>query len=148
MFSKKLNSDELNDMTYTDIANYVLEKNGKKMKISDLFMEVIKLRGDDPDKVFEQRIGDFFSLISTDKRFIMLDKGYWDLRVKHKNKIVVAGDDEEDEDIDIELDDDNSDSVEEEKIDYDEAIDTDDDTDDDDLSDLVVIDTDDDNAEE
>ena len=135
----KLTNEQLETMSYTDIAEYVLEQKGKKMKIADLFMEVIKLRGDDPDKIFEAKIGDFFGLVSTDKRFIMLDKGLFDLSIKHKHK----GDlniDEEDEEITIEEE--TEEENEEDIIDYDEAVDVDDDPEDDDYKDLVVFDPD------
>lgn len=146
MVKKTLSTEELESMSYTDVANYVLEQNNKKMKLGDLFMSVIKLRGDDPDKIFESKIGDFFSLISTDKRFVMLDKGYWDLRVNHKNKIDLSSEeeDEDEEIIDETIDDDSSDD---DKADYDESYDPDDDPDDDDLSGLVVIDNDEETEE-
>ena len=140
----KLTNEELESMSYTDIAEYVLEQKGKKMKIGDIFMEVIKLRGDNPDVIFEEKIGDFFGLVSTDKRFIMLDKGMFDLSKNHKNKIDMSLDEEEDEEEivveDEELEED------EEVINYDEAIDVDDDQEEDDYKDLVVIDSDDDSG--
>lgn len=137
----KLTNEQLESMSYTDIAEYVLEQKGKKMKIADLFMEVIKQRGDDPDKIFEAKIGDFFGLVSTDKRFVMLDKGLFDLSKKHKNKNDLNLDEEEDEDISIE-ETEEEEIEDEETIDYDEAIDVDDDTEDDDYKDLVVFDPD------
>ena len=137
----KLTNEQLESMSYTDIAEYVLEQKGKKMKIADLFMEVIKQRGDDPDKIFEAKIGDFFGLVSTDKRFVMLDKGLFDLSKKHKNKNDLNLDEEEDEDISIE-EAEEEEIEDEETIDYDEAIDVDDDTEDDDYKDLVVFDPD------
>ena len=139
----KLTNEQLETMSYTDIAEYVLEQKGKKMKIADLFMEVIKLRGDDPDKIFEAKIGDFFGLVSTDKIFVMLDKGLFDLSKKHKNSINMNLDEEEDEE-EIVLDE--EEEEEEDIIDYDEAIDVDDDQEEDDYKDLVIIDSDDDSG--
>ena len=138
----KLTNEELESMSYTDIASYVLEQKGKKMKIGDIFMEVIKLRGDNKE-IFEEKIGDFFGLVSTDKRFVMLDKGFFDLSKNHKNKIEMSlNEEEEEEEIVLE---DEEETDEEEVIDYDEAIDVDDDQEEDDFKDLVVIDTDEDN---
>ena len=134
----KLTNEELESMSYTDIAEYVLEQKGKKMKIADIFMEVIKLRGENP-AIFEEKIGDFFGLVSTDKRFIMLDKGLFDLSKNHKNKIDMSLNEEEEEE-EIILDE--EEEEEEEEINYDEAIDVDDDQEEDDFKDLVVIDTD------
>ena len=141
MAINKLTSEQLTTMSYTDVAEYVLDQKNKKMKIADLFMEVIKLRGDD-ESIFESKIGDFFGLVSSDKRFVMLDKGFFDLSKKHKNKIDMNLDEEEEEEEIIVDEEENED---EEVIDYDEAIDVDDDTEDDDYKDLVIIDSDDEN---
>ena len=143
MAIEKLTQEQLDSMSYTDVAEYVLEQKGKKMKIADLFMEVIKLRGDDTS-IFEAKIGDFFGLVSTDKRFVMLDKGLFDLSKKHKNKIDMNLDEEEDEEIKDE--DEEELSEDEDVIDYDEAIDVDDDQEEDDYKDLVVIDPDDESS--
>ena len=136
----KLTNEQLDSMSYTDIAEYVLEQKGKKMKIADLFTEVIKLRGDDPKAIFEDKIGDFFGLVSSDNRFVMLDKGLFDLSKKHKNSINMNLDEEEDEEIILDEDEEQED---EDIIDYDEAIDVDDDQEEDDYKDLVIIDSDD-----
>ena len=138
MAIEKLTQEQLDSMSYTDVAEYVLEQKGKKMKIADLFMEVIKLRGDDPS-ILESKIGDFFGLVSTDKRFVMLDKGLFDLSKKHKNSIDMNIEEDEEEEIVI---DDEDIEEDEEVIDYDEAIDVDDDQEEDDYKDLVVIDAD------
>jgi DNA-directed RNA polymerase delta subunit len=141
----KLTSEQLDAMSYTDIAEYVLEQKGKKMKIADIFMEVIKLRGDDPNTIFEEKIGDFFGLVSSDKRFMMLDKGMFDLTKKHKNNINMDLDEEDEEDIIL---DEEENEEDEDAIDYDEAIDVDDDQEEDDYKDLVVIDSDEDSGME
>ena len=78
----ELSEEELEMMNYNDIAYLILEKNDNKMKISELFQDVCKLLHLAEDD-YQSYIGDFFELLSTDKRFIMLDEGYWDLRIKH-----------------------------------------------------------------
>lgn len=131
----QVSDEELEMMNYNDIAFLILEKNGKKMRINDLFSEVGKLLKLDKE-TYQSHIGDFFELLSTDKRFIMLEDGSWDLKVKH-NKGMENFDDEDDEDdIIIEEEDDTSDTV----FDDDEEKREDDDVDDDDLSDLVIVD--------
>ena len=139
MAINKLTNEQLTTMSYTDVAEYVLEQKNKKMKIADLFMEVIKLRGDE-ESIFESKIGDFFGLVSTDKRFVMLDKGFFDLSKKYKNKVDLNIEEDEEEEIEIE----EEETEEEDEINYDEAIDVDDDQEDDDYKDLVVIDSDED----
>lgn len=135
----KLTDEQLEQYSYADVANLVLEANGKKMKIQDLFGEVIRLMKL-PESFFESKIGDFFGLLSTDKRFIMLEKGFWDLRVNHTNKIVIE---EEEEDEDLGLEEEIEDIPEEDEDDTEINFDddkVDDDDDEDDLKDLVILD--------
>ena len=136
---------ELEAMNYDDIAYIILSEEKQKMKINELFKKVcdaLKL----PENLFEEKIADFFELLTTDKRFIMLEDGYWDLKELHNPKVVV--DDEEDDIIINEAEDEEEEEmIEEENEDdifYD--ADADDDLPDDDLEDLVVIDVDDEEA--
>ena len=131
----KLTDEELLSMSYDDVAYKILENNKKKMKIQDLFKEVIKIMNLS-DNVFTEHLADFFELLSTDKRFIMVDKGYWDLKVNHKAKIVIE--DEEDEEV-IDVTEEVEDEEDEEEINYDEEVIDDDDTEDD-LKELVIMD--------
>ncbi len=140
---KDLSQNEIEAMSYDDLAFLILEENGKKMKINDLFKKVCKLMKLD-DNVFETKIADFFELLSTDRKFIMLENGYWDLRDKHSNRVKIENDDEDQETTDLEdLELDDDDEEEEEDIFYenDES-----DDDEDDLKDLVLIDEDEEEA--
>ncbi len=142
MKTRKLTSEQLEKMSYSDVAELVLSENKKPMKVQDLFTTVIKLM-ELPDSIFEKKIGDFFALLSTDKRFIMLEKGLWDLRINHSNKITISVDDEEEEEL-IEEEEENYDDILDEEEDVDNNInydddDTVDDDDDDDYKDLVII---------
>ena len=136
MKSLNLSEEELLSMSYDDVAYKVLEHREKKMKIQDLFKEVIRIMNL-PESAFEDHLADFFELLSTDKRFIMLEKGYWDLKINHKTKLIIDEDDDEEEvieDRDVEEDEET-----EEEINYDEELIDDDETEDD-LKDLVVMD--------
>lgn len=134
----KLNikQEDLEMMNYNDIAYAILENTKKRKKIKDLFLDVCKLLDLDEEK-YQDHITDFFGLLSTDKRFIMLDDGYWDLKDKHNKGIAL--DDEKDEDEDDE-DDDIDETLEDDLID--EEFLSDDDSEDDDLKDLVIIEED------
>ena len=137
---------ELETMNYDDIAYIILKDEKQKMKINELFKKVcdaLKL----PEELFEEKIADFFELLTTDKRFIMLEDGYWDLKEFHNPKVVV--DDEEDDLITNEEIEEQDDDLVEEQEDEDDIFydtDTDDDLPDDDLEDLVVIDVDNEEA--
>lgn len=132
---KDMSLEELENMSYDDIAYELLNENKKQMKIIDLFNEIGKLINLS-QAVIEDKIGDFFEMLTLDKRFIMLDDGSWDLRSRHVQKIVIDNDEDEDiveETEEVEESDDNTDFYNE---------DQDDDDTDDDLKDLVVIDED------
>ena len=141
MFMKKLkeySKEELETLNYDDIAYLILEAKKKKMKISDLFNKVCELLELD-EGAYADYITDFFELLTTDKRFIQLNDGYWDLKTKHSEKVIIEDDEDEFEEI---VEDVNEEEENEEESDfYDE--DNEDDDSDDDLKDLVVIDDED-----
>jgi DNA-directed RNA polymerase subunit delta len=131
---KDLSKEELESMGYDEIAYKIFEEENKKMKLPDLFKKICKLLDLDESE-YENRIADFFQLISRDQRFTMLDKGYWDLKEKYKANIIMDNDEEEEieeseDDLDINEDD--------ESYNYDED-NEDDDVEEDDLKDLVII---------
>lgn len=138
---KDLTKEELEAMSYDDIAFMILNESKKKMKINELFKNVCDTL-DLSDKVFEEKIADFFEVLSTDQRFIMLKEGFWDLKSRHTvNNIVI---DEEDEEDVLESVLDEQDDFEEEPSNdtYYEEDETEDQVDDD-LKDLVIIDDED-----
>ena len=135
---KDIPKEELELMGYDDIALLILQENGKKMKLHDIFAKVCQVLGL-PEETVDNEIMDFFEQMSINKKFIMLDKGFWDLQTRHKLDIVFE--DEEEDDL-MEEDEENNDDIENEEEDelfYDEDDDTVDDTDDD-LADLMVAD--------
>ncbi len=135
MSTKNLTLEELEAMSYDDIAQLVLNESKKTMKINDLFKKVCKLLKLS-DEEFVNKLPAFFDVLSTDHRFIMLEDGSWDLKTRHSTKVII--DNEEDEE---EIIPDTEEEDEEEDIFYDDE-DNDDDTPDDDLKDLVIIDED------
>lgn len=131
----KLTDEEIETMSYDDVAYLILKEYGKKMKTLDLFKKVIKVMKLDDDEV-TKGIGDFFELLLTDKRFIMLENGFWDLKTNHLTNIIIDEDDDEEE-LDFRMDDDEDDEDDTE-INYDEDADNDDE--DDELENLVIVD--------
>ena len=107
------------------------------MKLLDLFNEVIdqlKLNKEEA----ENHLADFFSLLSTEKRFIQLEGGYWDLRENHTAKIELTDLDDE-EDLTDEIEEERNEEIEEDMY-IDETKESDDDEAEDEYKDLVVID--------
>ncbi len=133
--------EELELMGYDDIAYLVLQESGKKMKLIDIFKKINKVL-ELPDSSVENHLVDFFEVMSTNKKFVMLKNGFWDLQSRHKADFVIEDSDDE---LESEIEDTEDEVVEEENPDdedifYDQEDETDD-TDEDDLADLVVIDS-------
>ena len=140
---------DLELMSYSDIAYEIIKEDKKKYNTPKLFKEVCKLLKLS-DEEFEARIGDFFTALSTDKRFILINSVNWDLKENHVVKVVV---DEGEDDISDEITD--EDTEDEDEIDNDEDNDIEDDIEDDysdddniddvtedDLQDLTILDED------
>jgi len=134
---KTVSLEELETLPFDDIAYIILKEKGKKMKINDIF-KIICDTLNLGEAAFENQIGDFFALLATEKRFIQLDKGYWDLRENHTSEINIK--EIEDELEDEILPEEEKEEDEEETDYYDELDDMDDDKEDDDLKDLVIVD--------
>lgn len=145
MSLKTMKKEDLELLSNKDIAMMIIEEGKKKMNTAELFKKIITLL-ELPESTFENKIADFYTALSTDKRFILLDNGKWDLRSNHTSDKVIKVTDEEDEDEDEEEDEDNLDKQDEDSLDEDNYDDTEDEDYDEDtneeLKDLVVIDED------
>ena len=129
---KQIPKDELELMGYDDIALLILQESGKKMKLRDIFVKVCEVL-ELPSETVDNQLMDFFELMSINKKFIMLDNGYWDLQAKHKLDVVFEDDDDDVIESDEDLEED------EDEIFYDKEEETED-VAEDDLADLVVVD--------
>jgi len=137
MSIKKMTKEELELLSYKDIANLLIEEQGK-MNTLEIFKEIVSLL-ELPSSVLETKIGDFYTSLATDKRFVLLD-GAWDLRSRHTSDKVVMKVEEEDEEID-DIKEEEMEEVEEEEEDFDTSEEEDSfDDSDDELKDLVVLD--------
>ena len=135
---KDISREELEMMGYAELAEIVLNESKKKMKIADIFRKICKALGLS-DEEYENRISEFFEIVSTNKLFTILPQGYCDLKTRHNTKVIMD-EDEEEVIIDEELPEEENEDNEEEDIFYDEN--EDDDVADDDLQDFVVLDED------
>ena len=141
MSLKSMKKEELELLSNKDIAKMIIEESKKKMNTADLFKKIIKLL-DLPETVFENKIADFYTALATDKRFILLSNGKWDLRSNHtSDKVIKISDDDEDDEEEEEETTDKPEEIEEDSYDDDDEDDYDDDTNEE-IKDLVVIDED------
>lgn len=134
---KNMTKEDLELLSNKDITNLLLEEKGKQTT-PDLFKKIIKLL-ELPESTFDNKIGDYYTSLTTDKRFVLLEDGTWDLRSRHTSDKVLKLEEDEDEDLE-EIEEEN-----EEEIDDFDSIDNDEDDiddNDDDLKDLVVLDED------
>ena len=138
-----ISKEELETMNYDDIAYIILNENKKAEKINVLFKSVCDALNLS-EAEYEAKIADFFELLTTDKRFIMLEDGSWDLRELHNPEVII--DDEDDEETIIDVEETINEAEEEEETDIFYDADSEDDLPDDDLEDLVVIDVDEEEA--
>lgn len=125
--------EDLELLSYTDIAYEILKLDKKSKTTPILFGEVCKLLEISEDNMMDM-IGDFYTTLTTDKRFLLLDNAEWDLKESHVVKPIVDEDEEEEdsseeeEEVAAEMEDD---AVVTDDEDYDDADDT--------LDDLVII---------
>lgn len=139
MSIRKKDKLELELMSYTDIAYEIIKEDKKQYNTPNLFREVCNILGLDENE-FEAKIGDFFTALTTDKRFILIESVNWDLKENHIVKVVV--DDAEEVSEEIDDTEDSNEEEEEEDIDLEEDYSSDDidDIEEDDLEDLTIID--------
>lgn len=141
MSIKDMKKEEIELLSNKDITNLLLEEKGCQ-NTSELFMQIIELL-ELPKSTFDAKIGDYFTALTTDKRFLMLEDGTWDLRSRHNSSKVIKVIDEDEDELEDVSNDEDEDITEEDDFDIDSTEDEDsyDDTDDD-LKDLVVLDED------
>ena len=134
----KMEKAELEVLSYTDLAEIILKEDKKSLNTPTIFKkicEVLELTEED----YQAQIGDFYTSLTTDKRFVLLDNACWDLRDNHAIDINLEDDEiddstleDDEEDVEEEIDSEDEDDI--------DAIDSDDDLDDDDdLVDLTIL---------
>lgn len=138
---KDMKKEELELLSYKDITNLLLNEKPKQ-NTAELFRQIVDAL-ELPKSVFESKIGDYYMMLTTDKRFILLEDGCWDLRSRHTSDKIVKIEEDDDEldqeEISVKSKDEQSDEDESYDIDNDNT-DDDFDDDDDDLKDLVILD--------
>jgi len=130
----KMSKEEIELLSYTNIAKLYLEENKTTMNTADLFKEVCNLL-ELSERVYQDKIADFFQSLTTSKEFILLDDGKWDLKSNHKSKKIDMDDlyeEKEDEELEHEED-------EQQEEDEYNSIDDEEEYAEDDLADLTIL---------
>lgn len=129
---KNMSKEELETMSYNDIA-YMLIKEKGKMTTADLFKAIVELLGM-PKSTYEKKIGNFYTSITKDQRFLLLEDSNWDLKENHKVADLIDKEDLEDvEDVE------EYEEEEEQVEDFIDETSTDDEDINDELKDLVIL---------
>ncbi len=131
---KDMQIEELELMSYTDMTYMILKENNKSMNTPTIFKEICNLLEYSEDE-YVAKIGDYYTSLTLDKRFVLLENNEWDIRDNHSVELVM--DDEETEE---------NESLEEEVEEFEDEIDEDDidevlddDLDTSDMDDLAIV---------
>jgi len=134
---KDMDIQELELMSYADITYKLLKENNKTMTTPVLFRAICDLL-EFTDSEYENKIGDYYTSLTIDKRFVMLTNGEWDVRDNHSIELVIDEDDEEESLSDEEEIEEEIEEVDEDEENIDD-INDDEDLDDDDDMDLSIV---------
>ena len=135
---KDMTKEEIEALSYTDLTCILLTENKKPMSTAEIFKKICEILGYS-DAEYSEKIGDYYTSLTIDKRFVLLDDAKWDLRKNHAVELKVEDDEEEETEEEIE----NNEEEEETDEDIEAAIDDEDIDTDDDLYDLSVLSDDD-----
>lgn len=135
---KDMTKEEIEALSYTDLTCILLTENKKPMSTAEIFKKICEILGYS-DAEYSEKIGDYYTSLTIDKRFVLLDDAKWDLRKNHAVEIKVEDDEEEE----TEEEEENNEEEEETDEDIETAIDDEDIDTDDDLDDLSVLSDDD-----
>jgi len=91
---KDMKKEELEALSYTDLTEMILKENKKPMNTANIFKKICELL-ELSEEEYSEKIGDYYTSLTTDKRFLLLDTAEWDLKDKHKVEIVLDEDDDE-----------------------------------------------------
>ncbi len=132
---KNMSKEELETMSYTDITYMILKEN-KTMNTAELFKKICNLL-ELTEEEYGEKIGDYYTSLTIDKRFHMLENGEWDLMENHKVELQL--DDDEEIESEEETEEETETENEEENIDSLDSLEDELDDVDDDTLDLSIV---------
>ncbi|MDD2180811.1 MAG: DNA-directed RNA polymerase subunit delta [Bacilli bacterium] len=109
---KDMTYEEIELLSYTDLTYILLKENKTSMSTSTIFKKICELLNYDDD-YYVEAIGDYYTSLTIDKRFVLLENKEWDIRDHHS--IVVTLDDDEEDDDEI-IDETDDEELEEESV--------------------------------
>lgn len=136
---KNISKEELELLSYTDLTYMLLKENKKSMNTPSIFKKICELL-EYSEEDYVAKIGDYYTSLTIDKRFVLLENNEWDLRENHSVAMIIDDEEEIEDELDKIEDEDDDDDVEEEyEEDIDSVIDDDVEDDDDEIEDLTIV---------
>ena len=122
----EMSLEELELLSYTDLTVLILKEEKKAMPTAVLFKKICDLL-DYSESTFEDKIGDYYTSLTIDKRFVLVGNE-WDLRDNHSIEIVIDDEEEEEpeelEETEEEIEDDSIETaIDDEDLDLDDDMD-------------------------
>lgn len=130
---KDIPVEELELMSYTDMTYMILKENKKPLNTPKIFKEICKLLGYSDDE-YTAKIGDYYTSLTIDKRFVLLENNEWDIRDNHSVELIIDDDDAEEDVVE-----ENDESTYDEEVEEDELDSIDDDLEGSDMEDLSIV---------
>ena len=93
----KMPKDELESYSYIELAKMILTEEKKSLNTPQIFKKICKLL-DLSNEEYENKISDFYTNLTTDKSFVLLSDGTWDLRDHHSSQVNLEEAEDDDED--------------------------------------------------
>lgn len=136
---RNMKQEDLEALSYLDIAYHSLKSEKQTKTTVELFKEICSLLKFS-EKQYQDLVGDFYTSLTVDKRFLLLENGKWDLKENHSVKIIVEDELDELDGLDT-IEDIDEDIEDEEKDIFSENIDEESTVDDiDDIEDIDELD--------
>lgn len=92
----KMKKEELELYSYIDLAKMIIKEEKKPLNTPTIFKKICDLLEMSEDE-YTNKIGDFYTSMTTDKTFILLDDGNWDLSDYHPTEIDLNDEDVEED---------------------------------------------------
>lgn len=135
---KNMPKEELEILSYSDLTELILKEENKPLNTPTIFRKICNILGYD-DEEYTNKIGDYYTSLTTDKRFVFLDTNEWDLREKTPVDIVMDEDEDEEEVDDEEMNEENQEETSEYEDEIDTMMEDEDIVDDEELDDLSIL---------
>ena len=130
-----MTKEEIEQMSYSELTEQILKEN-EPLSTLDIFHKICKLLDLD-EETYADKIGDYYTSLATDKTFILLPDGKWDLQNRHPVNVNLE-EEEIDDDEDLETIEEENAQMEEMASDIDDMDDASD-IDDEDADDLTIV---------